>query len=80
MKPLIGKPCTSHEYEYFKYSKIFTTSDRIIYFLVSALKPEKVTHAACGRAHTLICTGKCFNVGINFMLLTMSFPHLLSCI
>ncbi|XP_017877313.1 X-linked retinitis pigmentosa GTPase regulator [Ceratina calcarata] len=24
---------------------------------VKALKPEKVTHVACGRAHTLICTG-----------------------
>ncbi|XP_063984044.1 X-linked retinitis pigmentosa GTPase regulator [Diachasmimorpha longicaudata] len=24
---------------------------------VKSLKPEKVTHVACGRAHTLICTG-----------------------
>ncbi|XP_071875024.1 uncharacterized protein isoform X2 [Bombus fervidus] len=24
---------------------------------VKALKPERVTHVACGRAHTLICTG-----------------------
>lgn len=25
---------------------------------VIVLKPEKVTHVACGRAHTLICTGE----------------------
>ncbi|XP_034190761.2 uncharacterized protein LOC117609034 [Osmia lignaria lignaria] len=25
---------------------------------VKVLKPEKVTHVACGRAHTLICTGE----------------------
>ncbi|CAG5097085.1 Similar to RPGR: X-linked retinitis pigmentosa GTPase regulator (Canis lupus familiaris) [Cotesia congregata] len=25
---------------------------------VKTLKPEKVTHVACGRAHTLICTGE----------------------
>ena len=47
MKPLIGKPCTSHEYEYFKYSKIFTTSDRIIFSLVDALKSEKLSSTCC---------------------------------
>ncbi|KAL6442464.1 hypothetical protein ACFW04_002588 [Cataglyphis niger] len=34
---------------------------------VKILKPEKVTHVACGRAHTLICTGaqKIFACGSN---------------
>ncbi|XP_029158683.1 X-linked retinitis pigmentosa GTPase regulator-like [Nylanderia fulva] len=34
---------------------------------VKILKPEKVTHVACGRAHTLICTGaqKVFACGSN---------------
>ncbi|CAL1688076.1 unnamed protein product [Lasius platythorax] len=34
---------------------------------VKILKPEKVTHVACGRAHTLICTGaqKIFTCGSN---------------
>ncbi|XP_020298444.1 X-linked retinitis pigmentosa GTPase regulator-like [Pseudomyrmex gracilis] len=34
---------------------------------VKILKPEKVTHVACGRAHTLICTGsqKLFACGSN---------------
>lgn len=34
------------------------------------MKPEKVTHVACGRAHTLICTGKIslfYNYFINLV-------------
>lgn len=30
----------------------------INYIFLAVLKPEKVTHVACGRAHTLICTGE----------------------
>ncbi|XP_070170422.1 X-linked retinitis pigmentosa GTPase regulator isoform X2 [Polyergus mexicanus] len=35
--------------------------------VICLLKPEKVTHVACGRAHTLICTGaqKIFACGSN---------------
>lgn len=42
---------------------------------VSALKSEKVQLVACGRNHTLICTGQCLVVTAVFFQVLMNIKH-----